>query len=425
MSDEEYKLAVALESKGADRVQDDLESTERQFEDTTSSVDDSAQEFQGLSQYWQGATGAIVGALAAVSAGVLSRVPVIREAAVGLSSVVDSLALKVDETFRPALSKVNEKLFSLSEAIGETDGPLETLIGAVTGLAAGGFAVAGALAVAEVVLSSLASTLVGGALIGAVKSIASALVSFVSGSLAAAAAFGALLGLLGVGILEKTGILDAVRNLGAAIGEALPAAVRDGMLAVLSLVLGPLAVIGAAISGFVKGFLEGGLSEGISRAVERAKEALSIFTGAWDRILSGVGDIIGDFIEQAFNFGRKLIEEFVSGIMSMRDDVADAAGDIAGEARAHLPGSPADKGPLSDLDETGPAFAETFAAGMAGGIGRVRSSAIQVAGAADDGSDDSSNVRVSTSAPPVYLDGREISRSTGRLGRDDTAKRGL
>jgi hypothetical protein len=55
----------------------------------------------------------------------------------------------------------------------------------------------------------------------------------------------------------------------------------------------------------------------------------------------------------------------------------------------------------------------------------VRSSAVQVAGAADDGSDDSSNVRVSTSAPPVYLDGREISRSTGRLGRDDTAKRGL
>ena len=197
------------------------------------------------------------------------------------------------------------------------------------------------------------------------------------------------------------------------------------MLAVLSLFVGPLAVIGAAIKGFVSGFLEGGLSEGISRAVENAKKALSIFTGAWDRILSGVGDIIGDFIEQAFKLGRKLIEEFVSGIISMRDDVADAAGDIAGEARSHLPGSPADKGPLSDLDETGPAFAETFADGMAGGIGRVRSSAGQVAGAADSGSDDSSNVRVSTSAPPVYLDGREISRSTGRLGRDDTAKRGL
>ena len=49
----------------------------------------------------------------------------------------------------------------------------------------------------------------------------------------------------------------------------------------------------------------------------------------------------------------------------------------------------------------------------------------ELARLADDGSDDSSNVRVSTSSPDIFLDGREISRSTGRLDRDETSKRGL
>jgi len=243
MTDEAYELSVALSTENADQVQDDLEATEEQFDNTASSLDDSAQEFQGFSQYWQGAASAIVGALAVMSAGVLARVPVIEEAAAGLSAVVDALALKVDEVFRPAIGKLNEALFSTSRAITETDDVLGDLIGTVTGVVTGAIVLAGVLAGVEFILASFASTLVGGALIGAVKSIASALISVVSGSLAAAAAFGALLGLLGVGILEKTGILDAVRNLGAAIGEALPAAVRDGMLAVLSLVLGPLAVL--------------------------------------------------------------------------------------------------------------------------------------------------------------------------------------
>jgi hypothetical protein len=267
---------------------------------------------------------------------------------------------------------------------------------------------------------------------GAVKAAARALTSFagtlagvVSGSLAAAAALGVLIGLIGVAILETTGVLQAVRDLGVAVGQGLPAAVRDGMLAVLSLFVGPLAVIGAAIKGFVSGVLDGSLREGIDRAIGNATQVLGTFAGAWRRLFARVDDIVSGFIDDAFQWGRALIAAFVSGVRSMRDDVADAAGAVAGEARAHLPGSPADKGPLSDLDETGPAFATTFADGMAGGLDRVRSSAVQVAGAADDGSDDSSTVRVSTSSPPVILDGREISRSTGRLDRDDTAKRGL
>ena len=425
MTDEEYKLAVALESDGADQVQGDLEDTEGKLDETSEAMEESADDAESLSKRWSGAFQAITAAVAIVSGGILSQVPVVGEALSGLSAVAAGLGYQLDKVLRPALVPLTDKLFSLSDAIFAADGAAGTLIGTLTGIGVAGSLAAGGLGALGKLLPGFTATGVLSSALAGLKSFIGALTSLVTGSLAAAGALGVLLGLFGVAILETTGVLDAVRNLGAAIGQALPAAVRDGMLAVLSAFMGPLAVIGAAISGFVSGVLDGGLREGIDRAISNAGQALNVFVGAWRRTLSRIGDVIGGVIDAAFRWGRALIEEFVSGIISMRDDVADAAGDIAGEARAHLPGSPADKGPLSDLDETGPAFAETFAAGMAGGIGRVRSSAGQVAGAADDGSDDSSNVRVSTSAPPVYLDGREISRSTGRLGRDDTAKRGL
>jgi hypothetical protein len=425
MADESYELAVALKSEGAEQTQEEIEQTGDTLDETVETLDESSDSAEELSKSFTGALSAITAGLAVVAGTLISKVPVLGESLSGLGAVAAAIGFQVDRTLRPALAKVNEELFSLSDAIFEAEGPAGALIGVLGTLAIVGSAVAGALIAIGGLLPGLTISGVLGSAIGAVKSIAGAFASLVAGSLLAAAAFGAIIGLSGALVLEFFGVLDKVRELGQAVGQALPAAARDGMLAFLSALLGPLIIAGAAISGFVSGVLEGGLSEGIDRAIANAKEVIGTFAGAWRRTFSRVDDIVSGFIEDAFQWGRALIEEFVSGVRSMRDDVADAAGDIAGEARAHLPGSPADKGPLSDLNETGPAFVETFADGMAGGIGRVRSSAVQVAGAADDGGDDSSNVRVSTSAPDIFLDGREISRSTGRIGRDDTAKRGL
>jgi len=426
MADESYELAVALNPEGADETQEALDETEGSFEDTADAVDESADEMEGFSQRWRGAMTAIVSALSVAAAGLLSQVPAVGEAMAGLNAVVSAVAFQIDSGLRPALVPVTDVLFGLADAIFAADGATGTLIGVLGTLAVVGFAVAGALIAVGGLLPSLTISGVLGSVIGAMKTVAGALLGFVTGSLAAAAAFGAFIGLLGVGILEKTGILDAVRDLGAAVGQALPAAVRDGMLSVLGYFLGPLIIAGAAIAGFVSGVLDGGLREGIDRAVSNARQALDIFVGAWRRTLSRIGDVIGDVIDRAFSWGRALIDEFVSGVRSMRDEVADAAGDIAAEARAHLPGSPADEGPLSDLDETGPAFAETFAAGMDGGLDRVRSSAVQVAGAANGSAEsDQTSIRVSQSAPSIYLDGREIERETSRYRRDDTSRRGL
>jgi hypothetical protein len=425
MTDESYELAVALEAKGAETTKRELGGVEEKFDDTAESVDESASNMEGFSKKYQGALQAIVSALAIATAGVLSRVPVLQSAAAGVSAVVDALAMRIDERLRPAIVPLNEKLYETADYLREVDGAAGDVLDAL--LLLGGAAV-----IATAGIGGLGALLpglsAGGALTavaGAVKTVAGTLFSLATGSLAAAAAFGFLLGLLGVGILAKTGVLQDIRQLGQAVGEALPASVRDGILTILSLFLGPLAVIGAAIAGFVTGFLEGGLSEGISRAVENAKEALGIFAGAWKRTLGRVKEKISDLIGKAYNLGRSLVKEFASGIKSKISDVADAASGVAAEARAHLPGSPADTGPLSDLDETGPALVETFADGMAGGVGRVRSAAVDVAGAADNGGDGGDTVRVSTSAPDILLDGRKIERRTGRVGRDDTARRGI
>jgi methyl-accepting chemotaxis protein len=425
MNDESYELAVALKTENAEQTREEIEQTGDALDETVETLDESSDQAQELSKSFTGALSAITAGLAVVTGTLISKVPVLGESMSGLGAVAAAIGFQIDRTLRPALSKVNEELFSLSDAIFGAEGPAGTLIGVLGTLAIVGSAVAGALIAIGGLLPGLTISGVLGSALSALTSFVGTLAGLVTGSLAAAVAFGVFLGLLGVAALEATGVLDAVRNLGSAVGEALPAAARDGALAFISALLGPLAVIGAATSGFVSGVLDGGLSEGIDRAISNAKEVIGTFVGAWRRTLGRIGDVVGGFVEDAFQWGRALIEEFASGIESKISDVAGAASDVAAEARAHLPGSPADRGPLSDLDEAGPALAETFADGMAGGVGRVRSAAVNVAGAADNGSDGGDTVRVSTSSPDILLDGRKIERQTGRVGRDDTARRGI
>jgi hypothetical protein len=151
-------------------------------------------------------------------------------------------------------------------------------------------------------LTTLGAYLAGGlstafsAIAGYISSFVGWLAAGSAGALAVAAAIGALIGLAAVFILEWTGILDVVENFGKYLGSELPGVVRDALLALISIFLGPLAVIGGAITGFVRGTLEGGLSEGISRAVERAKDVLNIFAGSWTRLFGGLWDTVQGFL---------------------------------------------------------------------------------------------------------------------------------
>jgi len=147
---------------------------------------------------------------------------------------------------------------------------------------------------------------------GALSSFVSWLLAGSAGAIAAAAAIGALIGIAGVFILEWTGVLDIVRNFGRFIANILPGWARDAMLALISIFLGPLAVIGGAITGFVQGFLRGGLMAGIDQAVASAMRVLNIFSGAWTRIFNGIWETI-----------KPIIDRITGAVGGMVDEVTD------------------------------------------------------------------------------------------------------
>jgi len=127
MTDESYELAVALESEGADQTQDDIEQVEEQFDETTESIEGSADSLEALAARFRGAAGAIVAGLATATAGLLSRVPVVKETGNALGAVLDAVLLKIDEDLRPVLSDLNEDLLELAGDIDESEGTFEAL----------------------------------------------------------------------------------------------------------------------------------------------------------------------------------------------------------------------------------------------------------------------------------------------------------
>lgn len=193
----------------------------------------------------------------------------------------------------------------------------------------------GAMTLATAATSGLAAvvTYVGGALstaAGLVSGFVSWLAAGSAGALAFGAAIGLAIGTLGVWILSVTGALDAVKNFGAWVGNVLPGWVADGLLQMLSLAVGPLAVFG----GFIAGFVEGGFDEGF----RRARQVIDVFIGAWDRQLGRIVSVA----EDGWNALRQGWTDFKNWIFGIVDGIVDkimAIPDAAAEAADSIPGS--------------------------------------------------------------------------------------
>ena len=318
------ELIVALRSENADEVEQDLDNVQSKTEETTSEIGDSADQMGAFSEKFGGAMTAIMAGFAIATAGLLAQVPLIGEHMSGIAAVLEALGLRLDRVGR-ALGLNSGFWFELSQSILEADGALGlaidallvavTVIGTLSGLILGAVKVGAALASAYATISGVLST-VASAASGLVTSIA----SIVSGSIAAAAGLGVLIGTLGVAVLEVTGVLDAVRGLGQALGSGLPGWASDAITALLGL-LSPLIILGGAILGFVRGTLEGGLEEGISQAVGTAQDLLDIFAGAWSRTLSRITDMAiafaSDVTSIAVQWGVNLVEGITEGVKSM------------------------------------------------------------------------------------------------------------
>lgn len=90
-------------------------------------------------------------------------------------------------------------------------------------------------------------------------------------------------------------------------------------------------------------------------------------TGAWNEIVSNIEGILSGLAGSASSFGSGMVEAFAAGIRSRLQGALDAVRQMTSEIRSLLPGSDAEKGPLSDLTASGKALPETLAKGVLAG----------------------------------------------------------
>jgi len=121
------ELVVSLRSQGAGETQEDIEGVEESLSDTTDELETQSEEASDFSSRIQGVMGAVVAGLALATGGILTQVPIIGEAAGGLKSIIDELALKIDEDLRGPLSGATDELFDIANQITKADGTLDAL----------------------------------------------------------------------------------------------------------------------------------------------------------------------------------------------------------------------------------------------------------------------------------------------------------
>ncbi|UXF50123.1 hypothetical protein 7865G3C4_21 [Haloquadratum phage sp.] len=113
------ELVVKALPEGFGETNDKLETTDEKFEEVSGSMEESTGLLSSLSNKFGGALSAIVAGVAVATAGLLSQVPILGEVVSGLTSVINAVAFQLDKRLRPVLGPVRDGLFELAQAIFE------------------------------------------------------------------------------------------------------------------------------------------------------------------------------------------------------------------------------------------------------------------------------------------------------------------
>jgi phage-related protein len=383
------ELVVKATPEGISEVEDGLEGMEEKAEETTDSIEEQSSVLGDMSDKFEGAMGAIVAGFAVVTAGLLSRIPVLGTAASGLGAILDALGIKISQTLSPALTPLTNKMFELARAINNADGPLGTIIGAIgsaivviTGLAAG-------------VLAAVKAWGLLTAAYAAVKAAGAVVVSAIG---TVVAAIGAIPLLLAGVIAAILGFALAYKNNWFGVRDTTNEVINQ----VVSFVKNGFSLLVKKARKFLKKF------------VKRAKTEFNTFK-------TNAVSTFNNLVEKAKKFGSDLIDNFAEGIRNSVGVATSAISGVVASVNSYLPSSPADTGPLSNLDETGPGLVNTFAAGINANVGTATSAANNLAGGVDPAQ---SVIAGDSSRTVISIDGREVERSTQTYRDDGTDLRG-
>ena len=322
---------------------------------------------------------------------------------------LNDMAITIGNVLAPILVDFVDKLEPFIETIADfvRDNPqvvkwLAALAGALVGIGGGLLVIGGALKGASILLGALQGI---GGLIGIIAGIGLGPLLLIIGALVG----GALLiikywdeikaffsGFWEGFSVETDGIKDAfarvkdeimrvVDALGLFKDEAKSAedASEDAGNSVGRFFGQALAVVLDALAGLLRGIIDLALGLwavlkfiGVPEALALIWDALlvikngieALIDGVWWLVdaFSGVVAAIGDgFDIDLFAQGQAMLQSFLDGFLSIKDQLMDAISGVLSEARDFLPFSDAKKGPLSDLTASGAAFLNTFREGFA------------------------------------------------------------
>ena len=124
----------------------------------------------------------------------------------------------------------------------------------------------------------------------------------------------------------------------------------------------------------------GAVSRWASRVDHDVSQVIDVYRELPGRVMSAISSLPG----RLFSAGAHAIEMLADGIRSAIGDVTGAIGSVISEITAHLPFSPAKKGPLSGRGDpvlAGRRITQYLATGMDSGVATVSAAADRVAGA--------------------------------------------
>jgi len=218
------------------------------------------------------------------------------------------LAMQIGQDLAPAFRFLGDLALDLAEAYRKIPDPVRTFISALVGLGLALGTVAGIAAGLQSLFAGTFVATIGSSVAGALSTAASAVASFIAGSTALLGLIGAIIGIFAVWILEITGVLDFVGNLGSSLRSIIGGPIADFIIALLTItgIIPLLAVLGAAIIGFVRG--------GFSGAVEMAGRMLGVL---WQSIVNTFNNIAGWLLNSA-------VPMIVGAVMAIVNGVIDA-----------------------------------------------------------------------------------------------------
>ena len=389
------ELVVKATPTGIDDVNSQLDGMEKSVQETTDEVEETGRSLDDMSAKFKGAMGAIIAGLGVAAGGILSRVPSLQVAVEQLGTTLDLLGQKIEEEFSGSLQDLNDELAETNKEVAEAEGPLDGLMKAIQGVDD---------SVQDFAVSAIQNK---------IKDI--------------------------TGITVPENWIDFGWDILTLDAEAFRRRTKAAVNDLLDMQIGGGNILNDIRDAFTQTKrrasqrfreLRQRLKEIMKNLVAKLKRDVFDFTDTFvneigllwvrskekfDTLRQKVDAAFGDMAADAKQSGKDLINNFADGIKSKADAAEDAVRDIMSEVRSLLPSSPADTGPLSDLDTVGPGLVDTITTG-------VKSSTD------DDESDAKTGVRRAIERNQkrtvVSIDGREVERATQSYRDNGTDLRG-